>query len=238
MLLSRIYRDQVNRKGGRRKNPAEISRQYMTTLPASLHRTYLYLEENFREPTGLILKKGALLLTIFEIKTNGGDRAILYSRTKYLGQNQVTSGSTPQYDVHRFNHNTSLLVQVSALLQAVGHPSWALTACHTVPSLLLLLLSLGCGELLTWFDPQGLLTRALGCMDLPDIVVARDRGMRHRPLLCRNCIADPMFSSISFATSLSVMDDPSSSLQIFSVPFLILLSCMLLEASAEISAIA
>ena len=125
-------------------------------------------------------------------------------------------------------------VSPSKCATAGSGPSWDLTAYHVVPSLLLLLLSLaGCVELITRFDAQGLglLTRALGCMvDLPDIVVAIDRGMRHSPLVCRYCITDPMFSSISCATSSSVIDNPSSSLQIFSWPFLIVLSRMLFEA--------
>jgi len=115
-----------------RKNHAETPRQYMTTLPASLHRTYLYLEENFRAPTGLILK-GALLTT-FEIKKNGGDRAILYSRTKYL--DRIRSRVAPL-------HNTMLIVLIiiqfvspSKCATAGRGPSWALTACLSCCSLL------------------------------------------------------------------------------------------------------
>ena len=38
-----------------------------------------------------------------------------------------------------------------------------------------------------------------------EMVVAKDMGMRQRPLPCRYCMADPMSSSISFATWCSVI---------------------------------
>lgn len=38
-----------------------------------------------------------------------------------------------------------------------------------------------------------------------EMVVAKDMGMRHKPLPCRYCMADPMSSSISFATWCSVI---------------------------------
>jgi len=38
-----------------------------------------------------------------------------------------------------------------------------------------------------------------------EMVVANEMGMRQRPLPCRYCMADPMSSSISFATWCSVI---------------------------------
>jgi hypothetical protein len=38
-----------------------------------------------------------------------------------------------------------------------------------------------------------------------EIAVAREIGMRHRPFPCKYCMADPMSSSINFATWCSVI---------------------------------